>query len=172
MSPWICAWQRILDWRFAWQQFGSVHKPMSSPELILKLWLKPFAWYLYHFLLSDSVVGLRSWPRHSEHTFPRHNWDFPRITEQFLCILFYLIFCHREELYQRWLGLLRSNIFVWPNLQSYLFQEYTSLNPSRVEQNYTIYLLKMAKTIHWNNKCQVQTNNKVWELVFDDSLQI
>jgi len=62
------------------------------------------------------------------------------------------------------------NIFVWPNLQSY--QEYTSLNPSRVEQNYTIYLLKMAKTIHWNNKCQVQTNNKVWELVFDDSLQI
>ena len=33
-----------------------------------------------------------------------------------------------------------------PNLQSYLFQEY--------EQNYTIYLQKMAKTIHWNNKCQ------------------
>ena len=40
------------------------------------------------------------------------------------------------------------------NLQSYLFQEYISLNPSRVEQNYTIYLLKMAKTIYWNNKCQ------------------
>ena len=27
-----------------------------------------------------------------------------------------------------------------PNLQSYLFQKYISLNPSRVEQNYTIYL--------------------------------
>ena len=29
-----------------------------------------------------------------------------------------------------------------PNLQSYLFQEYISLNPRRVEQNYTTYLLK------------------------------
>ena len=29
-----------------------------------------------------------------------------------------------------------------PNLQNDLFQEYISLNPSRVEQNYTIYLLK------------------------------
>ena len=28
----------------------------------------------------------------------------------------------------------------WPNLQSYLFQEYISLNPSRVKQNYTIHL--------------------------------
>ena len=27
-----------------------------------------------------------------------------------------------------------------PNLQSNLFQEYTSLNPRRVEQNYTMYL--------------------------------
>ena len=27
-----------------------------------------------------------------------------------------------------------------PNLQSYLFQAYISLNPSRVEQNYTIHL--------------------------------
>ena len=35
-----------------------------------------------------------------------------------------------------------------PNLQNYLFQTYTSLNPSRVEQNYTIQLLKMAKTIY------------------------
>ena len=46
-----------------------------------------------------------------------------------------------------------------PNLQSYLFQEYTSLNPSRVEQNYTIYLLKMAKTIHW-------TINVKFKLIF------
>ena len=29
-----------------------------------------------------------------------------------------------------------------PNLQSYLFQEYISLNPRRVEQNYPVYLLK------------------------------
>ena len=27
-----------------------------------------------------------------------------------------------------------------PNLQSYLFQAYLSLNPRRVEQTYTIYL--------------------------------
>ena len=33
-----------------------------------------------------------------------------------------------------------------PNLQRYLFQEYISLNPRRVEQNYTIFLSKMAKT--------------------------
>ena len=33
-----------------------------------------------------------------------------------------------------------------PNLQSYLFQAYISLNPSRVKQNYTIHLLEMAKT--------------------------
>ena len=33
-----------------------------------------------------------------------------------------------------------------PNLQIYLFHEYISLNPSRVEQNYTIQLIKMAKT--------------------------
>ena len=29
-----------------------------------------------------------------------------------------------------------------PNLQSYLFQEYISLNPSRVEQNYSPYIYK------------------------------
>jgi len=35
-----------------------------------------------------------------------------------------------------------------PNLQSYLFQENISLNPRRVEQNYTIVLLKkMAENI-------------------------
>ena len=32
-----------------------------------------------------------------------------------------------------------------PNLQSFL---YISLNPRRVEQNYTIYLEKMAHTIY------------------------
>ena len=42
-----------------------------------------------------------------------------------------------------------------PNLQSYLFQVYISLNPSRVKQNYTIHLLEMAKTIYWNKKCQL-----------------
>jgi len=35
-----------------------------------------------------------------------------------------------------------------PNLQSYLFQAYISLNPIRVKQNCTIHLLKMAKTIY------------------------
>ena len=35
-----------------------------------------------------------------------------------------------------------------PNLQSYLFQEYKSLNPRRVEQDYTIYLYKMTKTLY------------------------
>ena len=35
-----------------------------------------------------------------------------------------------------------------PNLQSYLFQAYISLNPIRVEQKYTKHLLKMAKTIY------------------------
>ena len=34
-----------------------------------------------------------------------------------------------------------------PNLQSYLFQAYISLNPSRVKQNYTIYFSKKAKLI-------------------------
>jgi len=34
-----------------------------------------------------------------------------------------------------------------PNMQSYLFQEYTSLNPRRVKQNYTVYLKKMTETI-------------------------
>ena len=29
-----------------------------------------------------------------------------------------------------------------PNLHSFLFQEYISLNPRRVEQNYTVYLNK------------------------------
>ena len=55
-----------------------------------------------------------------------------------------------------------------PNLQSYLFQAYISLNSSKVQQNYTMHLLKMAKTNYWNKKCQLQTNNKLWELVFDD----
>jgi len=32
-----------------------------------------------------------------------------------------------------------------PNLQSYLFQACISLNPSRVEQKYTIHLLEMEK---------------------------
>jgi len=32
------------------------------------------------------------------------------------------------------------------NLQSYLFQAYTSLKPSRDKQNYKTYLSKMAKT--------------------------
>jgi len=27
----------------------------------------------------------------------------------------------------------------------------------------------MAKTKHLNSKCQFKTNNKVWELVFNDS---
>ena len=35
-----------------------------------------------------------------------------------------------------------------------------SLNPSRVEQNYTIYI-KMAKTIYWNKKCKFLTYHKV-----------
>ena len=35
-----------------------------------------------------------------------------------------------------------------PNLQSYLFQEFIALNPRRVEQNYTKYLLKMAKPMY------------------------
>ena len=35
-----------------------------------------------------------------------------------------------------------------PNLQSYLFQEYISINPSRVKQNYTIHKKEMAKTIY------------------------
>jgi len=39
-----------------------------------------------------------------------------------------------------------------PNLQSYLFQAFLSLNPSRVEQNYAILLLKMAKTNYLNKK--------------------
>ena len=34
-----------------------------------------------------------------------------------------------------------------PNLQSYLFMS-ISLNPRRVEQNYTIYVQKTAKTIY------------------------
>ena len=42
-----------------------------------------------------------------------------------------------------------------PNLQSYLFQAYISLNPNQVKQNYTIHLLEMAKTIYWNKKCQL-----------------
>jgi len=46
-----------------------------------------------------------------------------------------------------------SRLLTVSKLQSYLFQEYISLNPRRVEQNYTIYLLKMAKTIYLNNKC-------------------
>ena len=33
-----------------------------------------------------------------------------------------------------------------PNLQSLLFQAFISLNPSRVEQNYTLHLKEMAKT--------------------------
>ena len=33
-----------------------------------------------------------------------------------------------------------------PNLQSYLFQAYISLIPSRVEKNYTVHLLKVVKT--------------------------
>jgi hypothetical protein len=37
----------------------------------------------------------------------------------------------------------------WQNLQSYLFQEYISLNPSRVEQNYSPYIYKKrAKNIY------------------------
>ena len=39
-----------------------------------------------------------------------------------------------------------------PDLQSYLFQEYISLNPSRVKQIYTIHLLKWLKlTIETRN---------------------
>ena len=34
------------------------------------------------------------------------------------------------------------------NLQSYLFQAYLSLNPSRVKQNYTKLIEKMAKIIY------------------------
>jgi len=36
--------------------------------------------------------------------------------------------------------LLTLSVSNGPNLQSFLFQEYISLNPRRVEQNYTIYL--------------------------------
>ena len=32
------------------------------------------------------------------------------------------------------------SVIYGPNLQSYLFQENISLNPRRVEQNYTIYI--------------------------------
>ena len=42
-----------------------------------------------------------------------------------------------------------------PNLQSYVFQAYISLNPSRVELKYIIHLLKMAKNNYWNKKCQL-----------------
>ena len=35
-----------------------------------------------------------------------------------------------------------------PNLQSYLFQAYIFLKPSRVEKNNTIHLSKLAKTIY------------------------
>ena len=43
-------------------------------------------------------------------------------------------------------GDISSKTNIGPNLQSYLFQTYISLNASQVEQNYTIHLLKMAKT--------------------------
>ena len=56
-----------------------------------------------------------------------------------------------------------------PNLHSYLFQEYTSLNPRRVKQNYTVYLKKMTETIYWFNIGKFKTYNKVRELFFDDS---
>ena len=46
-------------------------------------------------------------------------------------------------------GEISSKTNTWPNgpnLLSYLFQAYTSLNPSRLEQNYTTHLLKKVKT--------------------------
>ena len=50
-----------------------------------------------------------------------------------------------------------------PNLQSYLFQEYISLNPRREEQNYTIYLKKWLKlyveTINVNFKLIIRCEN-------------
>ena len=43
---------------------------------------------------------------------------------------------------------LTLRVRIGPNLQSYLFQKYISLNPRRVELNNTIYYKKMAETIN------------------------
>ena len=52
------------------------------------------------------------------------------------------------------------------NLQSYLFQAHISLKLCRVEQNCTIQLYKMAKTIQCINKCQPKTKKKVGRISF------
>ena len=39
-------------------------------------------------------------------------------------------------------------------------------NPSRVEQNYNIYLIKTGNTKYWNKNADFLTNNLAWKLVF------
>jgi len=48
-----------------------------------------------------------------------------------------------------------------PNLQSYLFQDYISLNPKQLEQNYIIYLEKnlYIETINVNFKLIIRCAN-------------
>ena len=58
-----------------------------------------------------------------------------------------------------------NNVRNGPNLQSYLFQEYTSLNPSRVEQNYGIYLFIII-LLCCSDIIDLASNAGMWKLRF------
>ena len=71
-----------------------------------------------------------------------HKPSVTTLKDKELIILQFIYF--RGNLYIS--GEISSKTNTGPNLLSYLFQAYTSLNPSRLELNYTTHLLKMVKT--------------------------
>ena len=110
------------------------------------------------------------WLEHQAFTLKSFSWAFTDIflfDAIFLVVKFFFGYLCKASKIIYYYIYFRGN---GPSLQSYLFQECISLNSSRVELNYTIlYKKKWLKLYIETKKRQLQTNNKVWELFFDDN---